>query len=58
MSSTIRRYCYLFDSGETVKNMKPCPDEYVRDDAGINAYRHVSNWNITTFCQTWLPGEI
>ena len=58
MSSTIRRYCYLFDSGETVKNLKPCPDEYIRDDAGINAYQHVSNWNITAFCQTWLPGEI
>ncbi len=55
MSSTIRRYCYLFDSTEDVKNLKPCPEEYVRDDAGINAYQHVSNWNITTFCQTWLP---
>lgn len=53
MSSTIRRYCYLFDSNEKVKNLKPCPAEYVRDDAGINAYEHVSNWNITTFCQTW-----
>ena len=57
MSSTIRRYCYLFDSNETVKNLQPCPDEYVRDDAGINAYHHVSNWNITSFCQTWEPGE-
>ena len=57
MSSTIRRYCYLFDSGEQIKNLKPCPDEYVRDDAGINAYQHVSNWNITAFCQTWLPEE-
>ena len=55
MSSTIRRYCYLYDSNEAVKNLQPCPEEYVRDDAGINAYEHVKNWNITTFCQTWLP---
>ncbi len=57
MSSTIRRYCYLYDSNEKVKNLKPCPEEYVRDDAGINAYEHVKNWNITAFCQTWVPQE-
>ena len=57
MSSTIRRYCYLFDSNEPLKNLQPCPEEYVREDAGINAYEHVKNWNITTFCQTWLPEE-
>ena len=57
MSSTIRRYCYLFDSNEELKNLQPCPEEYVREDAGINAYEHVKNWNITTFCQTWLPEE-
>ena len=53
MSSTIRRYCYVFDSGEAVKNTAPCPEEYRCEDAGINAYEHVKNWNITTFCQTW-----
>ena len=57
MSSTIRRYCYLFDSNEELKNLQPCPEEYVREDAGINAYEHVKNWNITIFCQTWLPEE-
>ena len=53
MSSRIKRYCYLFDSNEKVKNTKACPEEYVLKDGGINDYQHIKNWNITTFCQTW-----
>ena len=54
MSNRIKRYCYLFDSNEPIKNTKPCPEEYRRDDGAINDYEHIKKWCITTFCQTWL----
>ena len=54
MSNRIKRYCYLFDSNEPIKNTKPCPEEYRRTDGEINEYEHIKKWNITTFCQTWL----
>ena len=53
MSNRIKRYCYLFDSNEPIKNTKPCPDKYRRTDGEINDYEHIKKWNITTFCQTW-----
>ena len=53
MSNRIKRFCYLFDSNEAIKNTKPCPDEYRRTDGEINDYEHIKKWNITTFCQTW-----
>ena len=53
MSNRIKRFCYIFDSNEPVKNTKPCPEEYRRDDGEINTYEHIKKWNITTFCQTW-----
>ena len=55
MSNRIKRYCYLYDSTAPakVKNTKPCPAEYVRDDGEINDYEHIKTWGITTFCMTW-----
>ena len=53
MSNRIKRYCYVFDSNEALKNTQPCPEEYRRDDGEINDYEHIKTWNITTFCQTW-----
>ena len=53
MSNRIKRYCYLFDSNEPIKNTKPCPDKDRRTDGEINDYEHIKKWNITTFCQTW-----
>ncbi len=53
MSNRIKRYCYLFDSNEAIKNTKPCPEEYRRSDGEINDYEHIKKWCITTFCQTW-----
>ena len=53
MSNRIKRYCYVFDSNEAVKNTQPCPEEYRLADGEINDYEHIKKWNITTFCQTW-----
>ena len=53
MSNRIKRYCYLYDTNEKVKNTKPCPDEYELDNGEINDYQHIKDWTITTFCQTW-----
>ncbi len=53
MSNRIKRFCYLFDSNESIKNTRPCPEEYRLTDGEINDYEHIKKWNITTFCQTW-----
>ena len=53
MSNRIKRFCYLYDTNEALKNTKPCPAEYRSADAGINDYEHIKKWRITTFCQTW-----
>ena len=53
MSNRIKRYCYIFDSNESVRNTSACPEEYRLDNGEINDYQHIKDWNITTFCQTW-----
>ena len=53
MSNRIKRFCYLYDTNESLKNTKPCPAEYRRTDGEINDYEHIKKWRITTFCQTW-----
>ena len=53
MSNRIKRYCYLYDTNEALKNTRPCPDEYRKNDGEINDYEHIKKWRVTTFCQTW-----
>lgn len=53
MSNRIKRYCYVYDPAQPIKNTAPCPEEYRVNDGEINDYEHIKTWRITTFCQTW-----
>jgi len=53
MSSRIKRYCYIYDENEKIKNDLPCPEEYRLKDTGINSYEHIKQWRITAFLKTW-----
>ncbi len=54
MSSTVRRYCYLYDSRSVDhKNLAPIPEEQQEAASGIVYTPHGDTWYVTEFCMTW-----
>ena len=53
MSSTVKRYCYVYDARNVDhKNMASAPQE-VQTDARIQYNPHQADWYVTEFCMTW-----
>jgi len=54
VSSTVRRYCYLYDSRNMEHdNMSAVPAEEQDADDGIEYTPHQNTWYVTEFCMTW-----
>ena len=54
MSSTVRRYCYLYDARNmTHQNTFPVPEAMRDASSGIEYTPHGDSWYVTEFCMTW-----
>lgn len=53
MGSTVKRYCYLYDSRNmTHQNLSAVPAEE-QTEAKVNYTPHQDTWHVTEFCMTW-----
>ena len=53
MSSTVKRYCYLYDSRNVShENLSALPQE-MQTEPGLHYTPHQNTWYVTEFCMTW-----